>query len=402
MPSKSKVGFVNSDSGSGRGGNNGGIDRNNSRNSEDDSEDERLLAEQRASADKQLQEMDGLDGYEKIGVPGALAQLPAPKAKRQEFDAKAGAKTFEKLPKVTEEIARQTLIEHSPKKCCNGQGHLRTMPITKVENTLAWHYSLESFVESRFTCWSYEPYTGQQFDGRENGRAPGPWDIELHPKEMFADEDREITVPHSASVKPCHHCSQSGRVPCRKCRGKKTVSCSGCSGQGKKMQTQGAVPRKVVCGDCDGHGKKRCPVCQGNGDEQCSTCKGQKRLVITVKMKCEWRRKDVDFIEEKTDMPDELVRNVTGKVIFEEEAESVSPITNFPYRAVNEASRKLISAHDKNFSGQRVIRQRHQLRGVPVTECHYEHDSRLGAFFVYGFENMLYIENPPSGGCSLL
>uniref|UniRef100_A0A1I8I1F8 IRS-type PTB domain-containing protein n=1 Tax=Macrostomum lignano TaxID=282301 RepID=A0A1I8I1F8_9PLAT len=43
--------------------------------------------------------------------------------------------------------------------------------------------------------------------------------------------------------------------------------------------------------------------------------------------------------------------------------------------------------------------QRHWLRGVPVTECHYLHNGQQGVFFVYGFENKLFIEKFPRYAC---
>uniref|UniRef100_A0A1I8FLQ7 Tub domain-containing protein n=1 Tax=Macrostomum lignano TaxID=282301 RepID=A0A1I8FLQ7_9PLAT len=82
---------------------------------------------------------------------------------------------------------------------------------------------------------------------------------------------------------------------------------------------------------------------------------------------------------------------------------SVSPILNFPYAPVNEASARLVAEQDKAVKGQRVIRQRHRLRGVPVAECHFQqHSGGSGVFFVYGFENRLYIEQFPRAGGQLL
>ena len=34
-----------------------------------------------------------------------------------------------------------------------------------------------------------------------NGPAPGPWDIQAAPPQLFANQKSEIEVPHSASVK---------------------------------------------------------------------------------------------------------------------------------------------------------------------------------------------------------
>uniref|UniRef100_A0A1I8J240 SRCR domain-containing protein n=1 Tax=Macrostomum lignano TaxID=282301 RepID=A0A1I8J240_9PLAT len=533
---------------------------------QDDEEDRRLAM--KLIADKRLEALDIVEGYELIGLPGEMAHQPAPNRQPRQFDARAGIKSFERLPKVTAEIAREILVAQAPQKCCQSKQFLWDMPITKVENTLAWHldrgwrggfqcgctgaagrvvwpphsspstelgherrvvaeaaraprsgcrrrrgreagaegsrapmaagrrtgaergceagaegggapggrrrqqqqgarrapkaagrqagaegggapggarrqqgarrapmtagrqagadgsrasggrrrqqgraagphprqstYCLETYVESRFTCWSYEPFSGQKLDSPNEGKAPGPWEVELRPREMFVDQDKELIVPHTSTVTPCHHCNAKGKTVCHKCRGKKLTRCGDCGGHGRKTVAQGAVLRKVDCGECDGQGKRRCPLCSGSGEETCTTCSGHQQLVFAVKLKCEWRGKNADYIEERTDLPDELVRDVTGKVIFEEEGELLTPISNFPISPVNRASKSLIGAHENSLKGQRVLRQRHNLRGIPVTEVHYEHEGRQGVFFVYGFENKLFAQGLPSGSCCSL
>uniref|UniRef100_A0A1I8ID14 CXXC-type domain-containing protein n=1 Tax=Macrostomum lignano TaxID=282301 RepID=A0A1I8ID14_9PLAT len=161
---------------------------------------------------------------------------------------------------------------------------------------------------------------------------------------------------------PCHHCKQRGQISCNRCKGRRQVKCGECSGQGTK--------------------RPRVRGCRGSGEIECPTCLGHKQLLFSIKVKCEWRKRQVDFIEEKTDMPDELVRDVSGTVLFAEEDDSVSPILNFPYAPVNEASARLVAEQDKAVKGQRVIRQRHRLRGVPVAECHFQqHSGGSGVFF---------------------
>ena len=44
-------------------------------------------------------------------------------------------------------------------------------------------------------------FTGQPIDGPCNGPAPGPWDIQAQPPQMFQNQKTEIEVPHTASVK---------------------------------------------------------------------------------------------------------------------------------------------------------------------------------------------------------
>uniref|UniRef100_A0A1I8IE94 Phytanoyl-CoA dioxygenase family protein n=1 Tax=Macrostomum lignano TaxID=282301 RepID=A0A1I8IE94_9PLAT len=72
-------------------------------------------------------------------------------------------------------MARDILLQAAAEQCCRGRDFIKDLPITKVENTLAWHYDLESFLEARYTCWTYKPFTGQEeVDSRDSGHVPGP------------------------------------------------------------------------------------------------------------------------------------------------------------------------------------------------------------------------------------
>ena len=44
-------------------------------------------------------------------------------------------------------------------------------------------------------------FIGQPIDGPNNGPAPGPWDIQASPPQLFQNQKTEIEVPHTASVK---------------------------------------------------------------------------------------------------------------------------------------------------------------------------------------------------------
>uniref|UniRef100_A0A1I8JPC7 Glutaredoxin domain-containing protein n=1 Tax=Macrostomum lignano TaxID=282301 RepID=A0A1I8JPC7_9PLAT len=262
-----------------------------------------------------------------------LSYQPAPKPEAYTFDPDAGIKTFEQLPKVTEEILRNILLQYASENCCQSSQFIRDLPIIKIETTLAWHYCLETYLEARYTCWTFEPFDNQEVDGRENGRPPAPWEVELKPDRPFKDEDKETVVPHTCRLKPCHHCSQAGCLACQRCKGRRYLRCGECSGPGQEDSTAGHR------GEEGGLLWLRWP-----GEKE--------RLLFYVKLKCEWRRRDADFIEEKTDLPDELVRDVSGKLIFLEEDEFVSPIQNFPYASVNEASAKLLQEAERSYRGQ--------------------------------------------------
>uniref|UniRef100_A0A1I8FKQ8 F208B n=1 Tax=Macrostomum lignano TaxID=282301 RepID=A0A1I8FKQ8_9PLAT len=203
------------------------------------------------------------------------------------------------------------------------------------------------------------------------GRPPAPWgEVELKPDRPFKDEDKETVVPHTCRLKPCHHCSQgwlSGLSEVQKVGG--TCAAASAAAQGREDSTarapwRGGWPALAAMASREKKNRQRAgarlPRPWGN---RVPDLPRPAAPAVLLKLKCEWRRRDADFIEEKTDLPDELVRDVSGKLIFLEEDEF-----NFPYASVNEASAKLLQEAERSYRGQR------------------------GVFFVYGFENKLFIE----------
>ncbi|XP_070182963.1 protein SSUH2 homolog, partial [Littorina saxatilis] len=107
-----------------------------------------------------------------------------------------------------------------------------------------------------------------------------------------------------------------------------------------------------------------------------------------------------DHIVERTELPDHLIRGVTGQVAFEEDAARVWPINHFPDQEVNNASKAIISEHSRAFPTERILGQRHRVRIVPVTQAFYSwKDQDNASFFVYGFEHKVYAPDYPQQCC---
>ena len=68
-----------------------------------------------------------------------------------------------------------------------------------------------------------------------------------------------------------------------------------------------------------------------------------------------------DFIKEDTDMPDELVRDVTGDLLFEQTLPLVWPIQHFADPNVAQASVSLCNKHRSAWPNCRLL---HQVRVV--------------------------------------
>lgn len=112
-----------------------------------------------------------------------------------------------------------------------------------------------------------------------------------------------------------------------------------------------------------------------------------------------------DYILETTDMPDELVREVGGKLVFEDVKPMVWPIVSYPVKEVNDNSVRLVNMHRGNWPSERILSQRQRLRGVPVTEVKYKWEEHSTRYWVYGNERKVYAPDYPQQcccGCEIL
>ena len=114
-----------------------------------------------------------------------------------------------------------------------------------------------------------------------------------------------------------------------------------------------------------------------------------------------------EHIVEHLDLPQELVRDVSGQVAFEEESPRVKPVEAFgdAEKGIKEASTRLVTDHLNSFADQKVLRQRHQVRIVPVTRVTYEWKGKLHQYYVYGYENRVHMPKYPQKccwGCQIL
>ena len=147
-------------------------------------------------------------------------------------------------------------------------------------------------------------------------------------------------------------------------------------------------------------------VFQAKGKVSCATCEGTTHILCYIQLSISWRVNTSEHIVEKLDIPDELIRDVSGQVAFEEEQPKVFPVDAFKDEVIEMASAQLVASHASKFPDEKILRQRHQVRVVPVTKVNYEWKGRSRSFFVYGYENKVHLANdsyPQSfcWGCSL-
>ncbi|KAK3585813.1 hypothetical protein CHS0354_038330 [Potamilus streckersoni] len=351
----------------------------------------------------QMQGMPRFSGYEQVGGFDQMAYMPPPPPPPPPQDPPP--MEFTDIAQLDAQGCKAAMLQYVSENCCYGSKPAKEMTITNHKGITALHYILETFGESRSTGYKTEPYKGGFVDGPENGPPPPPWAIPCQPDSMFKDDTKKIEVPHTASVKPCHSCHARGWDLCWRCHGWGQVICTQCDGRGFKHITdpQGN-PTTVVC-SCGGDGKERCTTCGGDGRITCDTCKGYAQLKCFIQLKVKYDNHKDDHILERSDLPDELVRQVGGKLIFEQVLPMVPPIVAYPVKEINDNSIRLVNKHRGAWPNERCLSQRQTLRGVPVTEVNYTWENVNSRFWVYGFERKVYCPDYPQQcccGCSVL
>ncbi|XP_070536453.1 protein SSUH2 homolog [Ptychodera flava] len=370
-----------------------------------DSDGEEMQVEQ-PKAD--MSQMASVQGYENVGVDeGGI--IPPPVYHPPSEDQKP-EETFAEGGKISEEEAREAMLTFVDAHCCYGSRPAKQMTITNILPGSALHYELETFTEARSTSRVYEPYRGGMVDGPMNGVAPGPWQIDIQPSGLFSDHIKYTEVPHTSTVHGCHRCGSLGFVQCGRCYGRGRVRCSSCGGDG--WRTTGYTDhnghyrsRRESCYSCGGSGRKICWRCGGDGRVTCPTCDGYCQLRWFIRLKVQFDNNLSDYILEKSDLPDELIRDVGGVILFEQTLPFVWPISCYPVAEINDNSLRIVNHHRSSWQDRRKLHQRQRLRAVPVSEAHYNWKDVSTRFWVYGNERSVYAPDYPHQccwGCNIL
>ncbi|XP_022254618.1 protein SSUH2 homolog isoform X2 [Limulus polyphemus] len=342
-----------------------------------------------------LELMDKVSGYEYVSFE--VVEVPPPVA----FFDENGENEPERAPppsspQLTEQEARQALLKHVTTRCCYGKGAARDMAITKIDHSCAFHYTLETFTEKRQTAWAFEPYFGGTVDNPSTDHPPGPWDIAATPSSSFTGSITQIEVPHTASIKTCHICGGVGRKRCFTCSGNGYEQCYSCHGDGYKNTLDGEHER---CFRCHGTGRRRCWKCNGDGLALCKGCSGTGQIKCFIRLIVTWTNHIDEHVVEHSAVPDEKIKSGSGQVVFEEEDEKLWPVNHFPDTTINMASFQLVQKHATAFSAERILRQRHRVRIIPVATVHYQWKNHSNTYSVFGFEKKIHAPKYPQTCC---
>ena len=116
------------------------------------------------------------------------------------------------------------------------------------------------------------------------------------------------------------------------------------------------------------------------------------------------------------EVPEHLLKQVTGEVVMAECQAYVIPLKKYPVEDVNDNSKRLcqvgwreeselslpLQIHIQKCVGQaKILQQRHLLEAIPCAEIQYSLGSKHGKFWVYGQERYCYVPKYPSK-CSIL
>nr|XP_019603800.1 PREDICTED: protein SSUH2 homolog isoform X3 [Rhinolophus sinicus] len=266
----------------------------------------------------------------------------------------------QRVPMVTEEVAREALLSFVNSKCCYGSAAAGDLIIQELKQQTLCRYRLETFSESRISEWTFQPFTKHSVDGPQRGASPRLWDIKVQVPPMFQEDIRKFQVPHSSLVKECHKCHGRGRYKCSGCHGAGMVShvwrlvrCPSCCGAKRRAKQ----PRR--CQMCSGCGRRRCSTCSGRGNKTCATCKGEKKLLHFIQLVIMWKNSLFEFVSEhRLNCPGELLAKAKGENLFKDENTVVYPLVDFPLREISLASQRGLAQHSAALASRaRVLQQ---------------------------------------------
>lgn len=336
---------------------------------------------------------DTVPGYEgTLAGGGGILPPPMPSAPRPVVD-NLPVQTNWNITCVTEEDAREAFMSYASSKCCYNTAPVRDGVIINLEPFNTYRYRLETFVESRATEWSHEPYAGQPVDAFIQP-APAPWAIAAQASAFFKDQTQNIRVPYTSSVKNCHTCMGMGKMPCKDCAGSGNKVCWVCNGSGLRH----GINR---CTHCSGRGRENCSWCRGNGSHECNTCQGKRQLFVFITLKIQWTTyKDVYVVEQFSGLKSENLNKVSGRTMFTDSQYMLYPVMDFPNPSLSQASERLIQEHQsKYFQTARVLQQHHIIELIPVTRVSYVWKGKSHIYFVFGNDNTVHTDSYPATCC---
>lgn len=102
---------------------------------------------------------DTVSGYDHTRTDESLLPPPPTEFTAPKDDVKPTF-TFTSAPVISEDTARQALVEFVSKQRCWGTGTAKNLTFEKLQPSHSYHYVLETFTEERTSKWDHEPFRG--------------------------------------------------------------------------------------------------------------------------------------------------------------------------------------------------------------------------------------------------
>ncbi|XP_033126008.1 protein SSUH2 homolog [Anneissia japonica] len=332
------------------------------------------------------QALQAIPGYEtttvRKGKPHKKKDVPI----SRDFQQK-----FQELPApLSKADAHGVLKDHVSHKCCYGKRVINDLEVDKVINVPVHQYKLSTFTETRQTIRLFEPFKGQKIDNLNNPFPPTIWEVKNSPDSLWKKHTKKCTVPQSSTIETCHGCTGRGFNKCYRCLGRGTTKCKKCKGTGKAKADN--------CLECAGSGNRRCQLCRGHACIVCSVCQGYKQLHFYIQLISDFNVLEDEVWLNATKVSTKSLQKLKKSKVIETENIMVSPIINYSFGDVNNASDSLVTKHSKEPT-KCIIQQRHVLFALPVVEGQYVWKRRIKSFWVYGHERLVYAPEYPESCC---
>ena len=310
--------------------------------------------------------------------------------------------------KLTREECQEALINYADKKCCAGTGPAKQMHVASANTYNAFSYVLTTFTEKRSLVLKYSQCSpGERLDTTAKGPIPDPSSMQCSPNVMFQNHTKFINLPHTDTLHPCNRCNAFGKLRCSGCSGIGKVRCNNCDGSGRTTRNNpDGTQVTITCGRCNGSTMITCVRCSGVGEMTCDRCRGSQWLKWYLQVKIDYITHTDEYLSEKTEMPDELIKTAQGEVLKQDEGDQIIEINDCSNDDINQNSKRLIEKTKQEFNDgnssnnyERQIFQKHCLTLITCTECEATYQTKEFKFWVLGQSKEIYSPDYPGGGC---
>jgi hypothetical protein len=247
---------------------------------------------------------------------------------------------------------------------------------------------------------AYSPCSpGQQIDRLPGGQYPHPYSIPCQPTANFRNETKLVNFPHTDVLQYCFRCNAYGELKCGGCLNGRS-DCNKCNGSRHiTIHEPNGETRQGICPGCGGQGKVTCIRCSGDGRTRCNVCNGVQVLKWFLQIKVNFINHIDEFLQERTELPDEIINQAVGEMLVQNEGVQLSPITDSDNTDVNSNSSRLIQKSLQAYSQEKRLLQRHELVCVSCNACEVVYNNEMYKFWVLGNSRTVYCPNYPGNCC---